>query len=108
MEFCNKHLHPKTAYQYQREEQTLLLQRAELAATRLNSLLAAMEGDTIAPDDSVRELREGLATHFQVSRFRSCKTMGALVNESLRTVRERIEKHIPPTAAEMMLSAGHE
>lgn len=108
VKFCNKHLHPKTAYQYQREEQTLLLQRAELAATRLNSLLAAMEGDAIAPGESVLTLREGLAEHFQVTRFLRCETMGALVNESLRTVRERIDHHIPPTTAEMMLSAGQE
>lgn len=108
VQFCNRHLHPKTAYQYQREEQTLLLQRAELAAIRLNSLLVAMKDDPIAPEENVHSLREGLAAHFQVSRFQQCATMGELVNESLRTVRERIEKHIPPTAAEMMLSAGQE
>ena len=108
VEFCNKHLHPKTAYQYQREEQTLLLQRAELAASRLNILLTAMEGDRIAPEENIRLLREGLAAHFQVSRFLTCETMGALVLESLRTVRERIVQQIPPTSAEMMLSAGME
>jgi hypothetical protein len=108
VEFCNKHLHPKTAYQYQREEQTMLLQRAELAAMRLNALLAAMDGDTLAPAESIHGLREGLAAHFQVKRFLACESMGALVAESLRTVRERIEQHIPPTAAEMMLSAGQE
>lgn len=108
VEFCNKHLHPKTAYQYQREEQTLLLQRAELAASRLNVLLTAMEGDCIAPQENIRLLREGLAAHFQVRRFLTCETMGALVLESLRTVRERIVQQIPPTSAEMMLSAGME
>jgi hypothetical protein len=108
VEFCNRHLHPKTAYQYQREEQTLVLQRAELAAIRLNSLLTAMKSDPIAPEENVHSLREGLAAHFQVGRFQQCATMGELVNESLHTVRERIQKHIPPTAAEMMLSAGLE
>ena len=108
VEFCNKHLHPKTAYQYQREEQTLLLQRAELAASRLNALLAAMETDPIAPENNVRTLREGLAAHFQIGRFLHCETMGALVSESLRTVRERIDQQIPPTPAEMMLFSGNE
>lgn len=105
VEFCSRHLHPKTAYQYQREELTLLLQRAELAAVRLDSLIAAMQADRIAPAENVGLLAEGLAAHFQVKRFRQCTTMGALVKESLRTVRERIERHIPPTAAEMMLSS---
>jgi hypothetical protein len=106
VEFCNRHLHPQTAYQYQREEQTLVLHRAELAATRLNSLLEAMREDPIAPEANVQSLREGLATHFQADRFLRCETMGALVSASLRTVRERIERHIPPTPAEMMLSSG--
>jgi hypothetical protein len=108
VEFCNKHLHPKTAYQYQREEQTLVLQRAELSAARLKVLLSAMHEDTLAPEGNIRFLREGLAAHFQVSRFLQCETMGALVSESLRTVRERIEQQIPPTPAEMMLSSGQE
>ena len=108
VEFCNKHLHPRTAYQYQREEQTLLLQRAEIAATRLQALLHAMEGDPIAPDENVRALREGLAEHFQADRFRGCETMGSLVQASLQTVRERIQQNISPTSAEMMLSSGRE
>ncbi len=108
VEFCNKHLHPKTAYQYQREEQTLVLQRAELSAARLKVLLSAMHEDTLAPEGNIRSLREGLAAHFQVDRFLRCETMGALVSESLRTVRERIEQQIPPTPAEMMLSSGQE
>jgi hypothetical protein len=106
VEFCNKHLHPRTAYQYQREEQTLLLHRAEMSATRLNALLDAMREDPIAPEANVIALREGLAAHFQADRFLHCDTMGALVGASLRTVRERIERQIPPTAAEMMLSPG--
>lgn len=108
VEFCNKHLHPRTAYQYQREEQTLLLQRAELAATRLHALLHAMEGDPIAPEENIRTLREGLAQHFQVDRFLRCETMGSLVQASLQTVRERIQQNISPTSAEMMLSSGRE
>ena len=108
VQFCNKHLHPRTAYQYQREEQTLLLHRAEISAVRLNTLLAAMEEDTLAPEGNIRALREGLAAHFQVSRFLLCETMGALVSESLRVVRERIDQHIPPMAGEMMLSSGNQ
>jgi len=67
-----------------------------------------MATDPIAPEDNVRTLREGLAAHFQVDRFLHCETMGALVSESLRTVRERIDRQIPPTPAEMMLSSGNE
>jgi hypothetical protein len=108
VEFCAKHLHAQTAYQYQREEQTLLLQRAELARSRLQLLLQAMDQDAIAPEANVLSLREGLAMHFQADGFRRCATMGALVGESLRVVRERIDQHVAPTRAEMMLSPGNE
>ncbi len=87
-QFCAKHLHPQTAHQYQREEQTLMLARAELAATRLARLLDAMEVDPIAPEENVISLREGLAEHFQSDRFLRCNSMGALVRENLERLRQ--------------------
>jgi len=91
VEFCTKVLHPRTAFQYQREEQTLMLQRAELASQRLNALLEAMAVDRIAPDENVHLLREGLADHYESKDFLACTTMGELVRESLAKVRARIE-----------------
>lgn len=91
VEFCTSHLHAKTAYQYQREEQTLMLQRAELANLRLTALLEAMAVDRIAPDEHVQQLREGLADHYSAKDFLACTTMGQLVRESLIKMRERIE-----------------
>ena len=91
VEFCTKVLHPKTAFQYQREEQTLMLQRAELASLRLNALLEAMAVDRIAPDENVHQLREGLADHYGSKDFLACATMGDLVRESLAKVKARIE-----------------
>jgi hypothetical protein len=88
VKFCTRLLDLKTAYQYQREERTLLLQRAALAEGRLGSLLDAMEGDAIAPAENVILLREELAQHFQDGRFLACESMGALVRQSLRHVRE--------------------
>jgi hypothetical protein len=86
-QFCVKHLHPQTALQYQREEQTLMLARAELAAARLATLLDAMEQDPIAPEENVRTLREGLADHFKSDRYLRCESMGALVRENLERLR---------------------
>lgn len=86
-QFCVKHLHKETALQYQREEQTLMLARAELAATRLSALLDAMEGDPIAPEENVVALREGLAEHFKSDRYLRCTSMGALVRENITMLR---------------------
>lgn len=64
-----------------------MLARAELAAARLNSLLTAMEGDTLAPDANVRALREGLAEHYKSDRYLLCTSMGALVRENIQMLR---------------------
>jgi hypothetical protein len=87
-QFCVKHLHKETALQYQREEQTLMLARADLAATRLSALLDAMERDPIAPEENVRLLADGLAEHFQSDRYRRCTSMGALVRENIAMLRQ--------------------
>jgi len=92
VEFCSRHLHLRTALQYQREEQTLMLQRAEVAANRLNQLLAAMSGDDIAPAAHVRMLREGLADHFKSKGYLRCETMGALVRENLKILRHLVAR----------------
>jgi hypothetical protein len=87
VKFCTRLLDLKTAYQYQREERTSLLQRAELSQPRLGPLLEAMEDDAIAPEENIIMLRQGLAEHFQNDGFLACESMGALVRESLRQVR---------------------
>ena len=103
VEFCMKHLHLKTAFQYQREEQTLMLARAELAASRLALLLAVMERDLIAPEENVRTLREGLAEHFKNDRYLRCESMGALVRENLEMLRTNIHQGLGALKADQIL-----
>ena len=66
--FCAQHLRPETAYQYQREEQTLMLQRAELANERLGppapgnverSHRSARKGPAAVPRGALRPLSAG-------------------------------------------------
>ena len=93
--YCNKHLHAQTALQYQREEQTLIVQRAELARARLGSLLVEMSADQLAPIAKVHTLRASLAEHFQRDEYLSCESMGALVRQNLVTLRDVIAQHNP-------------
>ena len=88
--FCAQHLHKQTAEQYQREEQTLIIQRAELATARLGLLLDAMARDTLAPMENIVLLRQGLAEHFKSDRHLQCETMGALVRENLASLRRNL------------------
>jgi hypothetical protein len=87
VQFTTNLLDLKTAYQYQREERTLLLQRAEAAQQRLDILLDAMAGDVIAPEANVLRLRKGLAEHFRADTFLRCESMAALVRENMRQIR---------------------
>ncbi|MDD3178789.1 MAG: hypothetical protein PHQ04_00410 [Opitutaceae bacterium] len=98
--YCARHLHIQTARQYQREEQALMLQRADLAAQRLDTLLHAMAGDPLAPPEKVRTLREGLAEHFHTSSYLRCASMGALVRENLETIRHQLNQPQPIAKAE--------
>jgi hypothetical protein len=92
--YCLEHLRLETSLQYQREEQTLMLQRCDLAAHRLGSLLQVMVKDRIAPDEKVHELRESLAEHFHSEHHLRCETMGELVRENLETLRRNIDRPV--------------
>jgi hypothetical protein len=92
--FCTKHLHPTAAYQYQREEQTLMLQRSSLAADRLGRLLKEMALDPIAPPENVRQLRESLAEHYDRPAYLKCESMGELIRENLESIRRRVGRSL--------------
>lgn len=98
--YCLKHLRYETSLQYQREEQTLMLQRSEIAAHRLGYLLQVMARDRIAPDEKVQQLRDGLAEHFHSERYLRCQTMGELVRENLEALRRNIGKPVVPAISE--------
>lgn len=95
-QFCISHLNPQTAWQYQREEHAVMLQRAGIIADRLVYLLEEMARDPIAPPEKVHELRTSLAEHFQRNSYLKCESMGALVRENLESIRRRIGPAAPP------------
>ena len=94
--FCTNHLRPETAHQYKREEETLILQRAQLASERLSLLLHGMEHDPIAPLEKVQQLREGLAEHFGRKGYLRCESMGAIIRENLESIRRETGRPIVP------------
>ncbi|MEI6051074.1 MAG: hypothetical protein WCQ44_00085 [Opitutaceae bacterium] len=94
--FCAKHLRHETANQYQREEQTLLLQRASLASERLSLLLHTMSGDSISTPEKIYELRTSLAEHYGRDAYLRCESMGALIRENLESIRRNVGRPIVP------------
>ena len=96
VKFCTRHLRPETARQYQREEQTMMLQRATLASERLGLLLHDMAKDPLAPPDKVHMLRAGLADHYHRKEYLRCESMGALIRENLESIRRDIGRPVVP------------
>jgi hypothetical protein len=73
-----------------------MLQRKALIGERLDLLLAAMSGDTLAPAENVAQLRESLAAHYGRTEYLHCQSMGELVRENLESI--RINLASPPVA----------
>ena len=72
-----------TIKQYQKEEQSLIKTRINLSSSRINSLLACMKKDSIAPFENVKTLRVQLAEHYKDATFERAMSMGQLVEKSL-------------------------
>ena len=94
--FCLEHLNPATVLQYQHEEQTLIVQRADLIRQRLDHLFEAMAEQEQAPAANVEQLRASLAEHYNAREFLACGSMGDLVRESLETVRRNLRRATGP------------
>lgn len=94
--FCIKHLRPETARQYQREEQTLILQRASLASERLSLLLHGMARDPLGPRENMHQLRAELAAHYERDDYLRCESMGALIRENLESIRRNVGRPVVP------------
>lgn len=90
--YCMRNLNPATAFQYQREEQTLIYKRMTIIQERLASLMQRMRADTLAPREKVLKLSQSLADHWQNNRFLQCETMGDLVNENLNTMVNQLKR----------------
>ena len=88
-----KYMSPETVYQYQMEERSLIYKRINTSAFRLNRLLEVMCKDRISPDENVIKLRNELTKHYKSELFRDCKTMGEVLNASLKQLKMTIEDH---------------
>jgi hypothetical protein len=84
VKLCLKHITRETAFQYQKEERTLMARRLKTSRYRLKDLLDTMVKDTIAPKAYVEELRGELAEYFKDESYHSCKNMGEILKKNLK------------------------
>lgn len=93
VEFCIRQLNVHTAKQYQKEEQSVLFRRMQLAGERVNRLINCMSQDRISTPEKVMQLRQGLAEHHKEKRFLQCDRMGQLLQVSLHLVEENVRRY---------------
>lgn len=93
VQFCAQQLNIHTARQYQKEEQSVLFRRMQLAGERVHRLLNSMSEDRISTPEKVVQLRTGLAEHYKDKRFLKCDRMGQLLQVSLHLVEENVRRY---------------
>ena len=84
VKLCIKHINRDTAYQYQKEERTLMARRLKTSRYRLKDLIDTMTNDTLAPQEQVIQLRSELAAFFKDDAYLNCNSMGELVKMNLK------------------------
>lgn len=73
-----------TMRQYQKEERTLIANRARASQYALRHLLRVMKLDNIAPQENADLLKEELGDYYRTKRFLKCKNMGEILETSLK------------------------
>ena len=70
--------------QYQKEERSLIANRARASQYALRHLLKGMKQDNLAPEANVHLLREELSEFYKTKSFLRCENMGDILETSLR------------------------
>lgn len=84
VELCIKHLNKDTIEQYQAEERTLMAYRFTASRYRVAELMQIMTRDEISTPEKQYQLKNELTEHFHSAEFLLCKTMGDLVNLTMK------------------------
>lgn len=83
VDLCARHLNYQTMNQYQDEERTLIKRRVQASSRRLNFFWDAILPDTISSEEKIAQLRRELGEFHKTNEFEHCRTMGALVKQSV-------------------------
>jgi predicted unusual protein kinase regulating ubiquinone biosynthesis (AarF/ABC1/UbiB family) len=81
-----KYLTAESVKQYQAEERTLIANRLREEKSRMHDLIDTMKKDTLSIRDNLESLKQDLARHYTNDNFLNCKSMGEVVELSLKLV----------------------
>lgn len=85
------YLTEKTFIQYQQEEASSIVHRLRSDRARVADLRDVMRADTISTPEKVKELREGLAAHYNDAHYLKCNNMTDIIELNLRRVIRQVK-----------------
>jgi hypothetical protein len=83
VKLCTKCLNVPTMHQYQDEERTLIARRYISEHQRIHNLLDCMKANPMEPPEKMQQLARELGEHHNTDRFKSCASMGDVVERNL-------------------------
>lgn len=78
----------ETILQYQKEERTMMARRSISSHHRLAHLLQVMCDDELSQPAKIIQLRKELSSYYKNQSFDNCKSMGEIVQTSIRIIAE--------------------
>jgi predicted transcriptional regulator len=81
-----KYLTAESVKQYQAEERTLIANRLREEKSRMHDLIDTMKKDTLSLHTNLELLKQDLTRHYKNTKFLNCKSMGEVVELSLKLV----------------------
>ncbi|PUZ28029.1 hypothetical protein DCC81_00665 [Chitinophaga parva] len=79
-----KHLNAETVKQYQQEERSLMARRIKVERHRIKDLRDVIMTDHVSSPEKVKQLGDELAHYYGDSGFERCRTMGEIIERSLK------------------------
>lgn len=90
-------LNRRSVTQYQHEERSMISARIKSEEDRTKYLLKVMRDAHLSSDDKVKQLTEELVAHHDNEVFRSCRTMGELVEKNIELLLAKSFRQSIPT-----------
>lgn len=84
VELAMKHLNAEVVKQYQQEERSLIARRIKVQRHRIKDLRDVIMTDRVSFPDKITRLGEELAQHYHDPIFAKSKTMGEIIERSLK------------------------
>jgi hypothetical protein len=84
VELAMKHLNAEVVKQYQQEERAVIARRIKAQRHRIKDLRDVIMTDHVSFPEKIQQLGDELALYYEDPVFGKCKTMGEIIERSLK------------------------